>query len=101
MHNERSYIRAMPVPLLEDSDIQSNLSNDDNGNFSEFSNPNTPPMMRGATVEVKQELQKAIRCRRVAQGLDEMPNLDRKEPLQTSFLQLSSKKDGYEEKEIS
>jgi len=32
--------------------------------------------MRGATDEVKQELQKAIRCRRVAQGLDEMPNLD-------------------------
>jgi len=44
-------------------------------------------MMRGATVEVKQELQKAIRCRRVAQGLDEMPNLEAK---RTSSNQLSA-----------
>merc|ERR1719334_1197463 len=74
----------MPVPVLEDSDIESNLtqislfqlSNEDNCSFSEFSNPNTPPLMRGATDEVKQELQKAIQCRRVAQGLEEMPNLD-------------------------
>lgn len=82
MTNDRSYIqlnRGMPVPVLEDSDIESNLSNEDNG-FSEFSNPNTPPMMRGATDEVKLELQKAIRCRRVAQGLDEIPNLDAKRP---------------------
>merc|ERR1712198_548712 len=79
MNNEPSYIqlnRVMPVPVLEDSDIESNLSNEDNCSFSEFSNPNTPPLMRGATDEVKQELQKAIRCRRVAQGLDEMPNLE-------------------------
>ena len=56
------------------------LSNEDNGSFSEFSNPHTPPMMRGATDEVKQELKKAIRCRRVAQGLEEMPNLEARRP---------------------
>lgn len=78
MNNEPSYIQlngVMPVPV-DDSDIESNFSNEDNGSFSEFSNPYTPPLARGATDEVKQELQKAIRCRRVAQGLDEMPNLD-------------------------
>jgi len=83
MNNDRSYIQlngVMPVPVLEDSDIESNLSNDDNGSFTEFSNPNTPPMIRGARVEVKQELQKAIRCRRVAQGLDELPNLESRRP---------------------
>jgi len=37
-------------------------------------------MIRGARVEVKQELQKAIRCRRVAQGLDELPNLESRRP---------------------
>lgn len=55
------------------------LSNEDN--FSEFANnPLTPPMVRGVTDEVKQELQKAIRCRRVAQGLDEIPNYDTQRP---------------------
>lgn len=37
-------------------------------------------MNRGARDEVKQELQKAIRCRRVAQGLDEMPSFEAKRP---------------------
>jgi len=56
------------------------LSNEDSGHFAEMPNPLTPPMVRGATDEVKQELQKAIRCRRVAQGLDEMPTLEAKGP---------------------
>jgi hypothetical protein len=56
------------------------ISSEDAGNFSEFSNPQTPPLSRGATDDVKLELQKAIRCRRVAQGLDEMPNLDSRRP---------------------
>ncbi|KAK3734849.1 hypothetical protein QZH41_011759 [Actinostola sp. cb2023] len=78
--NNEGYIqlnRVMPVPL-EDSDIESNLSNEETGSFSELSNPHTPPLGRGATNEVKQELQKAIRCRRVAQGLEEMPSFDAK-----------------------
>jgi len=81
--NEQAYIqlnRTMPVPILEDSDIESNLSNEDSGHFTEMANPLTPPMARGAAEDVKQELQKAIRCRRVAQGLNEMPTLEAKRP---------------------
>lgn len=52
------------------------ISSEDAGNFSEFSNPQTPPLSRGAADDVKLELQRAIRCRRVAQGLEEMPSLD-------------------------
>ncbi|XP_031565767.1 fos-related antigen 2-like [Actinia tenebrosa] len=79
MNSEGNYLvlqnRAMPVPM-DDSDMESNISSEDAGNFSEFSNPQTPPLSKGAADEVKLELQRAIRCRRVAQGLDEMPSLE-------------------------
>nr|AOP31998.1 fosb transcription factor-like protein [Nematostella vectensis] len=79
-NNYELYTRtAMPVPVAEDSDRDSNISSEDTASFSEFSNPQTPPL-KGPADGVKQELRNAIKCRRVAKGLEEMPHLDAKRP---------------------
>jgi len=72
---------AMPVAIHEDSDNESTGSSEDGASFSDISNPVTPTSQsKHANDDVRQELRNAIRSRRVAKGLEEMPNLEAKKP---------------------
>lgn len=53
------------------------LSSEDTASLTELV---SGQFARGAADEVKLELRNAIRSRRVAKGLDEMPNCDAKRP---------------------
>jgi len=71
---------TMPVPTYDESDNESTGSSED-ASFSDISNPQTPTFQtKHANDDVRLELRNAIRSRRVAKGLEEMPNLETKKP---------------------
>ncbi|KAM7439732.1 bZIP Maf transcription factor [Porites harrisoni] len=70
---------TMPVPYhLDESDSDSIVSSEDATSYTELMN--VPMTNSGAKEEVKLGLRKAIKTRRVAQGLEGLPVIEEKRP---------------------
>ncbi|KAK2568714.1 hypothetical protein P5673_006708 [Acropora cervicornis] len=82
-HDERQFsigAANMPVPYhLDESDSDSIVSSED-ASYTELITASVPMTNCGPKEEVKLGLVNAIRSRRVAQGLDEMPAMELKKP---------------------
>lgn len=82
-HDERQFsigAANMPVPYhLDESDSDSIVSSED-ASYTELITASVPMTNCGPKEEVKLGLVNAIRSRRVAQGLDEMPAMEPKKP---------------------